>query len=209
MRILLLGATGLVGSHVLGLALRDAKVEDVIAPVRRPIAEHSGLRAPIVDFENLDERPDLWACDAVICCLGTTIKVAGSREKFYRVDHDYPVEIAHRAHRAGASTFVLNSAKGAGEKSSIFYSRVKGEIERDILAVGFDSTVIVRPGLIDGERREPRPVERAGILFSRALAPLLPRGLRLNPAANIAKAMLGAALSPPPGVTVVSSEELA
>jgi len=208
MRILLLGATGLVGSHVLGLALRDANVEEVIAPVRRAIAEHSGLRAPIVDFENLDERPDLWACDAVICCLGTTIKAAGAREKFYRVDHDYPVEIARRARRAGASIFVLNSAKGAGEKSSIFYSRVKGEIERDILAIGFDSTVIVRPGLIDGQRGEPRPLERAGILISRALAPLLPRGLRLNPAAKIAKAMLKAALSKPPGVTIIASEEL-
>ena len=171
MQILLLGATGLVGSHVLEMALRDASVEEVIAPVRRPIADHSGLRAPFVDFDNLDERPDVWACEAVICCLGTTRKVAGSREKFYRVDHDYPVEIAHRARRAGASTFVLNSAKGADAKSSIFYSRVKGETERDILAVGFDSTVIVRPGLIDGERREPRPLERAGILFSRALAP--------------------------------------
>ena len=171
MRILLLGATGLVGSHVLEMALSDANVEEVIAPVRRPIAERSRLRAPMVDFDNLDQRPGVWACDAVICCLGTTRKVAGSREKFYRVDHDYPVEIAHRARRAGASTFVLNSAKGADAKSSIFYSRVKGETERDILAVGFDSTVIVRPGLIDGERSEPRPLERAGILFSRALAP--------------------------------------
>ena len=165
MRILLLGATGLVGSHVLELALRDASVEEVIAPVRRPIAEHSGLRASLLDFDKLDERPDLWACDAVIRCLGTTRKVAGSREKFYRVDHDYPVEIAHRARRAGASTFVLNSAKGADAKSSIFYSRVKGETERDIRAVGFDSAIIVRPGLIDGQRGEPRPLERAGMLF--------------------------------------------
>ena len=209
MRILLLGATGLVGSHVLDMALRDTSVEEVIAPVRRPIAEHLGFRAPVVNFDNLDERPGLWACDAVICCLGTTRKVAGSREKFYRVDHDYPVQIAHRARRAGATTFVLNSAKGADAKSSIFYSRVKGETERDILAVGFASTVIVRPGLIDGQRAEPRALERAGILFSRALAPVLPRGLKLNPAGNIARAMLKTALAGPPGVTIVSSEDLA
>lgn len=208
MKLLLLGATGLVGSRVLDLALADPQITTVTAPIRRPLPSRPGLVAPIVDFDSLPQDPSIWAADAVICALGTTLKVAGSRERFYRVDHDYPLATARLARAHGARTFVLNSAKGSDVKSLFFYSRVKGETERDILALGFERTVIVRPGLIDGPRPEPRPMEEwAGRVLS-VLKPVLPRSMQANTPEVIARAMLDAAKSAAPGVTVVPSEKL-
>ncbi|MFN3363465.1 NAD-dependent epimerase/dehydratase family protein [Allorhizobium sp. NPDC080224] len=208
MHLLLLGATGLVGSHVLNLALADPRVSTVTAPTRRPLPERPSLSAPIVDFDDLPEDPSIWSADAVICALGTTLKTAGSRERFRQVDHYYPLEIARLAKAHGARAFVLNSAKGADVKSLFFYSRVKGETERDILQLGFDRAVLVRPGLIDGPRQEPRPMEQwAGRVLS-MLNPILPSSLKANPPEAIARAMLDAAVSAAPGVTIVPSQDL-
>ncbi|KQW27424.1 NAD-dependent dehydratase [Rhizobium sp. Root274] len=208
MKLLILGATGLVGSRVLDLALTDPRVTSVTAPTRRPLPKRPGLSAPVVDFEALPQDPLFWTVDAVICALGTTLKTAGSRERFHRVDHDYPVEIARLAKAHGARTFVLNSAKGADLSSLFFYSRVKGETERDVEALGFESTVIVRPGLIDGPRTEPRPLEAwAGRVLS-LLKPILPRSARANPPGAIARVMLDATFAARPGVTVVPSQDL-
>ena len=208
MKLLILGATGLVGSRVLELALADPRVTSVTAPTRRPLPERPGLNAPIVDFEALPQDPSIWTADAVICALGTTLKIAGSRERFHRVDHDYPLEIARLARANGARTFVLNSAKGAAVKSLFFYSRVKGETERDIAALGFERTVLVRPGLIDGARAEPRPLELWAGRGLSLLKPILPRSMRANPPEAIARAMLAAALATGPGVSIVPSQEL-
>lgn len=208
MKLLLLGATGLVGGHVLDLALADPRVTTVTAPTRRPLPSRPGLVAPVVDFDNLPQDASIWTADAVICALGTTLKLAGSRERFYRVDHDYALDTAKLARAHGARTFVLNSAKGSDVKSLFFYSRVKGEIEGDILALGFERTVIVRPGLIDGPRSKPRPMEEwAGRVLS-VLKPVLPASMRANPPERIARAMLDAAIDAPPGVTIVPSEDL-
>lgn len=208
MHLLLLGATGLVGKHVLDLALADPRVTEVTAPTRRVLPARPGLSAPVVDFDNLPQDPAQWSANAVICALGTTLKVAGSREGFYRVDHDYPLEIARRARRNGARTFVLNSAMGADVKSLFFYSRVKGETERDITAMGFECTVIVRPGLIDGPRTEPRPMEQWARRVLNVLKPVLPPSMRPNAPEVIARVMLEAAITSRPGVTVVPSRDL-
>ncbi|UJW73458.1 NAD(P)H-binding protein [Rhizobium sp. SL42] len=208
MHLLLLGATGLVGSHVLTLALADPRVTSVTAPTRRPLPQRPRLSAPLLDFEDLPQDPAVWAADAVICALGTTLKVAGSREQFHRIDHDYTVEIAKLAKAGGAKGFVLNSAKGADVKSAIFYSRVKGETEKDVVALGFERTVLVRPGLIDGPRPDPRPGEQFFGSLLRLLKPVLPRSLQANRPETIARAMLDQAFSAVPGVTVVSSDAL-
>ena len=208
MHLLLLGATGLVGSHVLNMALADPRLSAVTAPTRRPLPARPGLSAPVIDFDNLPQDPSIWAVDAVICALGTTLKTAGSRERFRQVDHDYPLEIARLAKAHGARTFVLNSAKGADVKSLFFYSRVKGQTECDILALGFERTVLVRPGLIDGPRPEPRPMETwAGRVLS-TLDPVLPSSIKPNPPQAIARAMLDAAIKATPGVTIVPSQAL-
>lgn len=207
-RLLLVGATGLVGSHVLRLALADSAVQQVVAPTRKSLVPHPKLLNPIVDFNQLPQDAEWWRVDAVVCTLGTTIRVAGSQAAFYKVDHDHPLEVAYLARRHGARAFALNSALGADTGSRVFYSRTKGEIERDLQAVGYPSLTLVRPGLIGGVRQENRPAEQVAVRLSQWVQPLLPRRYRVVPAERIAHHLLQAALMGAPGVHVLPSEAL-
>ncbi len=209
MRLLLVGATGLVGRHVLALALSEPRIGAVVAPVRRDLPAHPKLLAPVVDSEQLPEAAEWWQADAVVCALGTTMRVAGSKDAFRRVDYDYPLSIARLARQHGTPTFVLNSAMGADPSSRFFYNRVKGEVERDLAAMGFRSLTLVRPGLIGGMREEVRPGERAAAFVLGLLHPILPRRLRINPADTIARAMLEAAIAAPPGRHLITSGQFA
>lgn len=208
MRLILAGATGLVGRHVLARALADPRVTHVVAPTRRPLPAHPNLDAPLVDFDALPADAAWWRADAVICALGTTMKTAGSRDAFRRVDHDYPLAIADLARRHGTPVYVLNSAMGADAQSRVFYNRVKGELESALRTRGFASLRLVRPGLIGGDRDERRLGETLATHVLRTLHPLLPRKWRINPAERIADALLDAALDPPAGVHVVASDAL-
>ncbi|WP_193074959.1 NAD-dependent dehydratase [Pseudomonas sp. FME51] len=209
MKLLLVGASGLVGSHVLQRALADERISEVVAPSRRALDEHPKLFAPLIDFEQLPADAPWWQADAVICTLGTTMKLAGSREAFRRVDYDYPLAVAKLARQHGTPTYALNSAVGADATSRFFYNRVKGELERDLAGCGFTSVTHVRPGLISGPRQAFRAGERTGEWVLKALGPLLPRNWRVNPADNIALALLEAAIAAQPGVHVIRSGALA
>jgi uncharacterized protein YbjT (DUF2867 family) len=206
--LMVAGATGLVGSHALRMALAHPQVAQVVAPTRRTLPSHPRLINPVVDFERLPEAADWWAVNAVVCTLGTTLKTAGSREAFYRVDHDLPLRVGQLALRQGAQAFAFNSALGADLRSRVFYSRTKGETERDLLALGYPSLTLVRPGLIGGERLEDRPRERMFVRLSEALRPVLPPRWRVVPAEAIARTLLQAALGATPGVRVVMSEDI-
>lgn len=209
MKILHAGATGLVGRHVLSLLLSDPRVTQVVAPTRRALPlPHPRLHNPVVDFDHLPEDAEWWAVDAVVCTLGTTIKLAGSEAAFRKVDHDYPLAVARLAHRHGARGCALNSALGADPASRVFYSRVKGELETSLSDVGFDSLTFVRPGLIGGERDEFRLGERIADAILRTLGPIVPRRYRINPAERIAAALVQAAIEAPPGTHVVASAQL-
>lgn len=206
--VLLVGATGLVGQAVLQWALADARVLRVVALTRRALPAHPKLFNPLVNFDHLPEDADWWAVDAVICTLGTTIKVAGSKADFYRVDHDLPLQVGRLALRHGAKAYALNSALGADPASRVFYSRTKGELERDLAALGFVSLTFVRPGLIGGERQEARPAEQAAVKVSQWLRPVLPPRYRVVPAERIAHHLLASALASAPGTHVLMSEQL-
>lgn len=209
MKVMLVGATGLVGTQVLQLLLDDLRCQTVVAPTRRPLAlADTHLFNLLVDFAQLPEAADWWAVDAVICALGTTLKQAGSREAFARVDHQYPLHVARLARAHGAGAFVLNSAKGADPDSRFFYNRVKGALEQDLRGLGYPSLTLVRPGLIGGERKEHRAGERAANVVLGALAPVLPRSWRINPAGKIAAAMVEAALQRNPGLQVIEADRL-
>ncbi|NHQ91968.1 NAD-dependent dehydratase [Janthinobacterium lividum] len=209
MKLILIGATGLVGREVLRLALSDLRVTAIVAPVRKSLPAHPKLDAPLIDFDRLPADAPWWQADAVICTLGTTMKVAGTRQAFRRVDHDYPLAAARLALAAGTRTYALNSAAGANAASRFFYNRVKGDLERDLEALGFASLTHVRPGLIGGARDEARAGEGAALRILRVLGPVLPRRWRINPAPHIASALLEAALAGAPGVHVVGPEQLA
>jgi len=207
-RLLIAGATGLVGSHALALALGDPRVSAVVAPTRRALDPRPGLINPVVDFARLPQDADWWAVDAVVCTLGTTRRQAGSAAAFVRVDHDFPLEVAYLARRHGARTYAFNSALGADASSPVLYSRTKGETERDLQAVGYPSLTLVRPGLIGGARAESRPLEQAAVRVSGWVQPLLPRRWRVVPAERIARCLLDAALGGAPGVHVIPSEAI-
>ncbi len=208
MRLLLVGASGLVGGHVLNLALSDPRITSVVALTRCAMPAHDKLEVPLVDFGTLDRTASWWSADAVICTLGTTMRRAGSQAAFRRVDHDYPLAVARLARAHGTPTYVLNSAIGADAGSRFFYNRVKGELENALASVGFRSLTFVRPGLIGGARLEFRAGEWLLVVALSLLGPLLPKRLRLNPAGRIALALLEAALRGEAGRHIVKSERL-
>lgn len=208
MRVLIAGATGLVGSHVLRQALADARVTDVIAPTRRGLSPHPKLQAPVVNFDALPEDAPWWSADAVICALGTTMRIAGSKPAFRRVDYDYPLAVARLAKKHGVPTYVLNSSLGANPSAGSFYLQVKGELERDLVPFDFASLTYVRPGLIGGERQEFRLAERIMMIVLNVLGPLIPKRWRINPAPTIASALLEAAITARPGKHIIASDQL-
>lgn len=207
LRLLLVGATGAVGQAALSLALAEPRIAEVVALTRRPLAPQAKLRNVVADFAGLPEDADCWKVDAVICALGTTMKAAGSEARFAAVDRDLPVLVAQRTRAAGATRFALNSSLGANPSGN-FYLRTKAEAEAGIRKLGFPAYTIVRPSLIDVERREVRPGERIGLLFARAFAPLIPRRYRAVKADAIAQALLTGALRDDAGECLVESEAL-
>lgn len=207
-RVLMAGATGLVGQATLQRALASTAVSEVVAPTRRPLPAHPKLLNPVVDFDALPGDAAWWQVDAVACALGTTIRDAGSREAFRRVDHDYCLAIARHAHAHGAQAFALVSALGADPASRLFYSRTKGEVEQALGRIGFDSMTLLRPGLLGGRRTQHRAGERWAQRLLGALGPALPRRYRVVPPARVAAALLDAALKARPGHHVVPSQQL-
>ena len=170
MKVLLLGATGLIGHHCLEGLLAAPGVTQLIAPTRRTLPNKDAkLVNLLVDFDRLDEYPELYDVDSIVCCLGTTMKQAGSRENFRKVDYQYCRDAAElgRAHRAKA--FLLVSAIGASSSSPFFYSRVKGELEQKLRSLEYDLLSIYRPSMLLGDRSEFRFGE---VLYSR-ITPLV------------------------------------
>ena len=160
---LIAGYTGLVGRELLNLLLASDKYQKVIAIGRRKLdIEHEKLVVTVVDFDHIDiEGP----VDDVFCCLGTTMKKAGSKERFRMVDFQYPLNLAIAGKNNGATTFVLVSASGANKNSLFFYNRVKGEIEEAIDRLAFGNYEVLRPSMLLGDRQETRIIEDIGKLF--------------------------------------------
>lgn len=199
------GASGLVGSHLLGALLADGHWDRVISIGRRQVpVTDPRLEQRIVGFPEIGEIP---ATDDVFSCLGTTIKKAGSQDAFRAVDHDAVVALARAGHRAGAARFLHVTALGASASSRIFYNRVKGETERDVAASGIPTTIAFRPSMIDGDRGEARTAEQLGLVAMRAVGPLLGK-YRPNRASDIAAAMVREALAGGTGHRVVEAGDL-
>ena len=209
-RLLIVGATGLIGRIVLAKALADSRVESVAAPTRRALPSHPKLTNPLVDFAALPEDAEWWAADSVISTMGTTRAATPSLTVYRAIDHDYVIAAAKIALRYGVKAIALVSAMGANAQSPLFYPRLKGEIERDVAALGFSSVTIVRPGFIGGvERKEARSTENMVSLVLGALAPLLPRRYRISQADRIAETLLEAAVARKPGTHFIEADRLA
>lgn len=204
-RALILGATGLVGSHLLSLLLADDAFSEVVVVARRATGQrHAKLREEIFDLGDMEAHAGVFAVDQIFCALGTTIKKAGSQERFREVDHEYPLRAAKLGLAAGASHYLLVSAIGANAGSRVFYSRVKGELENDLRELGYPRVTLVRPSLLTGDRHEFRLGEKVG----EALGFLMPPAYRPIAASTVARAMVDAAKNPVAGVQLLESREM-
>jgi uncharacterized protein YbjT (DUF2867 family) len=201
--ILIAGATGLSGEHLLDRLLSEPTVARVLAPTRRPLAAHPHLENPVGDLQTL--LPQLSGqVDTAFCCLGSTIKQAGSQEAFRAVDHDLVLAFARRARELGARHLVVISALDANPGSKVFYNRIKGETEQALKAMDWPQLTIARPSLLLGARHEFR-------LGERLAAPLLrwlPGKYRGIDACALARALWRLALEEEDGVRVIESSEL-
>ena len=210
---LLAGATGLIGRALLSLLLNGESYHRVTVVARGPmrgIDAHPKLDWTTVDFGRLPEP--FPVVDDVYIALGTTIKVAGSEAAFRRVDFDAVLATARLARAAGARRVIVVSALGADAGSSVFYNRVKGEMERAVAALGYETVVFARPSLLVGDRgalgQPVRAGERWALRLLRPVLGLVPAGLRPIDAGDVARAMLRAAIEAEPGLRILASARM-
>ncbi|HXG29573.1 MAG TPA: NAD(P)H-binding protein [Nevskiales bacterium] len=175
---LVAGATGAVGRVLVDQLLEDPDVALVQVVARRTTGrQHPRLVEFVTDFDDLEDysrrHPQLLSVDAVFCCLGTTLRAAGSREAFEKVDYHYVLKLAELASARRVPRFLMISAVGAGPKALAYYSRVKGRVEQAVAQLPFTSLHILRPSLLMGPRDEHRPGEAAAQKLAPLLAPFL------------------------------------
>ncbi len=193
LKAVVLGGTGLIGNELIHL-LADHKLFGEIRILgRRNTGLESGkIHFHQVDMEHIAEHGSLFGADVVFCCLGTTMKTAGSKEAFRKVDYNMVVDAAHIA-EGKIRQFIMISSLGAKATSSNFYLRTKGEAENAVIAANIDTVHILRPSILYGDRKEKRGGEKIGIAFMKMMSPLMLGSLkkyRGNEASNVAKAMV-------------------
>ena len=206
------GATGAVGKALVYRLIESKTYLKVIAITRKPLPiKHHKLHELQVNYENLEEVKNQLMADDVFCCLGTTMKDAGSKEAFYKVDFEYVVNLANVCKQQGAQQFFLVSAMGADAQSVIYYNKVKGQIEQAVKALGFYSFVAIRPSLLltaraslrPGERMAQRIMKLIGFFF---MGPL--KKYKAIPVDTVAKAMINLAAKQTQGNQVVLNDAL-
>ena len=204
-QVLLPGATGLVGGHLLRMLLNAPDIKSIAAPTRRPLSDISGVFNPH-DPQLTDALAQVVdPVDIVFCCLGTTRREAGSKEAFVHADYTLVIDTALVGKKLGAQHMLVVSAMGANAHSPFFYNRVKGEMEEALIAQQWPRLTIARPSMLVGEREK----KRAGETLLAPLFSLLPGNLKSIDARDVASALLAEALSPAQeGVRILSSSQL-
>ena len=211
-RTLLAGATGLVGRELLNQLSASADYDVVHVLLRRAAPGLATTPKVVPHVVSFDALPPLPAVDDVYIALGTTIKVAGSKEAFRKVDHDYVVAVARAARVSGARRLGIVSALGADSNSSVFYNRVKGEMQHAVAELGYDSVVVAQPSLLIGDRESLGQPSRTGEVWARRLlepiAGLVPARIRPVRASAVAAALIRAVSVAPAGVSFVENRAL-
>lgn len=205
----LAGATGLVGSELLQQILQTGRYRRVLALTRRDFPlTHPNLDKLSADFLHPEHALAGQQPDDIFCCLGTTMAKAGTKEKFHEVDFKYPLALAKATIALGAKRYFLVSALGADKNSSVYYNRVKGQVEEAIRKLGFQTLHIFRPSLLLGQREEKRPGEDAAKALYRVIGFLIPDKYKGIEAATVARAIIAAASEEKDGVFSYSSGEM-
>lgn len=208
-RALLVGSTGLVGKQLLSLLLLSSRYSEVIALTRNSLGiKNLKLKEINTDLSGLERFLDQLRADDVFCCLGTTMAKAGSKEKFFAVDHTYPLRVAEITVKNGAKQFLLVSAMGANIQSSVYYNRVKGQVEDAIAKIGVESLHLIRPSLLLGPREEKRMGEDVAKFIFKNLGFLIPSKYKGIDAVQVAASMLHYASMEAKGTFIHESNEL-
>jgi len=195
-KALIIGATGLVGGHLVQELLIDDQFSEVVVLGRRSTnVKHVKLTEYIIDFDDVDSYKNLVKGDVLFSCLGTTMKQAGSKEVQWKIDYSFQFEIAEAARKNGVQTMVLVSSSGASSKSKVFYSRMKGKLEEAIQKLQFPETLVFQPSLLLGDREEVRRGEKAGELIGVFLTKYIMKKYRPIKGLEVARAMKNAYLS--------------
>ncbi|RQV95171.1 oxidoreductase [bacterium] len=207
----IIGATGLIGSHLLKQIQTDDQFKSVKILVRRPIGyTHPKIKELVVDFEDPEAlKSGIEGSDAVFCAVGTTNKkVSGNKAAYRKVDYDIPVQAAQFAAETGCNTFAVVSAVGADSNSKNFYTRLKGEMEEAIQQKNIPTLLIFRPSLLLGKRNETRIAESLGKWIMKPLSFLIPDRMKPIEAEDVAQAMIHAANSDLKGVHIFHYREI-
>ncbi len=206
---LIAGATGLIGKELVQRMLQSDQYNLIYLISRKPCGiVHEKIHEIILDFEKIGQITLENPVDEAFCTLGTTMKQAGSREKFRKVDLEYVLSFATLAKTAGAGKFLVISSMGANSKSSVFYNSIKGLAEEGLKNLGFKHLVILHPSLLLGKRPEPRFTELLGTIVMKAFRFLIPDNYKAIEASRVAEKMLEMADKANEGVTVVESGEI-
>lgn len=205
----IIGASGLVGQQLLTQLLNHPRYIKVRSFVRRPLGmSHPKLEEIIIDFDHPDTWNVLVQGEALFSTLGTTLKTAGSKENQYRVDYTYQFEFARAAARNGVGAYLLVSSMGANAKSSVFYSRLKGELEEAVAKLPFKKEVIFRPSILEGDRKEKRPAESIGLAVTHFFTRFMMKKYRPMPVELLAEKMIKLSVDPEIGVRTIENDEI-
>lgn len=211
-KALVLGATGLIGKHLVEFLLCNPIYDVVRVLARKPLElDHPQLEQHIISFDQLNDYATYFQVDEVFCCLGTTIKKAKTKQNFRKVDYDYPLEAAKIAKQQGCSQYLIVTSMGADPKSFFFYSKVKGELEKALQQLSYPMLHIFRPSLLLGEREDFRMGEKSAEFVSRFTSFLLQGMLRkYHPieARVVAEAMSKIACFNLTGTHIYSSDDI-
>lgn len=188
---IILGATGLTGRHLLKLLLEDETFSKVVVFTRRETGiKHPKLEEHIIDLLQLDNYKELFKGDVVFCCIGTTKAKTPNKKAYKAIDYGIPVTAAKLAKQNNIDTYLVISAMGASETSKVFYNKLKGEMEREVLAQKIAHTYLLQPSLIVGERSEKRGGEKFAEVIMRTFGFLIPEKYKMIQGKTIAKAMV-------------------
>jgi len=204
-----IGASGLVGQQLVAQLLAQPEFQKVRSFVRRPSGmNHPKLEEKIIDFDQPESWKHLVKGDVLFSTLGTTIKTAKTKENQYSVDFTYQYEFARAAAGNDVETYVLVSSMGADPESSVFYSRIKGELEEAVAKLNFRKCIIVRPSILDGDRKEKRAGEKIGLVISRFLTRYILKRYRPTPVDVLAAKMISLSIDQKTGLRMVEGLEI-
>ena len=194
---IILGATGLTGSHLLELLLEDSDYNRIKVFTRNKLTiSHPKIEEHVIDLLKLSDYSEQFNADVVFCCVGTTKAKTPNKELYRAIDYGIPVEAAKLCKKNSIEHFIVISALGANPESKVLYSRLKGEMERDVLAQHIKHTHLLQPSLIVGNRKEKRTGEDFSKQFMKIFGFLIPARYKMIQAKTIAKAMVQLARKP-------------